>query len=47
MQCEICQGACQPIVCSKWEWSEFYCEKDHKSYPMTEEQWVLYVRSRN
>jgi hypothetical protein len=45
MECEKCKGACQPIVCSKWEWSEWYCEKDHKSHQMSEEDWIRLKRS--
>lgn len=47
--CEVCKKPCMPIPCShKWDSSEWYCETDHKSYPMDADtaRTILMVEAR-
>jgi hypothetical protein len=41
--CTECNGACQPLTSNtKPEASEWYCDKCHKSYNMSEEDYMRY-----
>lgn len=47
MECKVCKGTCQAIPCkSNPEASEWYCEKCHKSYSMTEEQIEFFMQRK-
>ena len=47
MKCEKCGEQCEPIPCkSRPESSEWYCTPCHKSYDMSEEDFLYWAQNK-